>query len=505
KGFTHLRVDGRFEPTARWPRLDRFREHTIELPVGDLIVYADDEARLRTHLKTALEHGRGNLSILWPLDRLKEALAGGHTDIELETRSYSTQRACASCGTSFPEPDPRLFSYNSKHGWCSACFGTGLVLPGFNAEQSGEENVWQDDNAHPDTCAHCHGARLNPTALAVRWQERSIAELAAETVSAAHDWFNQLKLLGRDQSIAQDLLQEMRARLAFLEEVGLGYLALDRAAPTLSGGEAQRIRLAAQLGSNLQGVCYVLDEPTIGLHARDNHILLGALAQLQAKGNTLVVVEHDEDTLRRANHLIDIGPGAGTRGGRIVAQGTLDALMHAPESITGRYLKTPLPIPSAPRRPAQSQDTQLSIQGAQLHNLKNLNARIPLARLTVITGVSGSGKSSLARDCLLANAAQQLAARNNKKPAPAWQGCTHIAGLDAIDRVLEVDQTPIGKTPRSCPATYVGFWDKIRALFADTQEARMRGWAAARFSFNSGPGRCPACDGQGVRTIEMNF
>jgi len=505
KGYTHLRVDGRFEPTARWPRLDRFREHTIELPVGDLVVYADDEATLRAQLTTALEHGHGNLNILWPLDRLKDALASGHSDIALESRSYSTQRACASCRRSFPEPDPRLFSYNSKHGWCKACFGTGLVLAGFDAEQSGEESAWQDEASHPDTCAHCHGARLNPTALAVRWQGRGIAELAAQTVSESLAGFKQLQLAGREQSIAQDLLQEVRARLAFLEEVGLGYLALDRAAPTLSGGEAQRIRLAAQLGSNLQGVCYVLDEPTIGLHARDNHILLNALAQLEAKGNTLVVVEHDEDTLRRADHLIDIGPGAGTRGGRIVAQGDINSLMQAPESITGRYLKTPLPIPAAPRRPVQDNEAQLIIQGARLHNLQNLDAHIPLARLTVVTGVSGSGKSSLARDCLLANAAQQLTARNNRKPAPPWQGCAQITGLEAIDRVLEVDQTPIGKTPRSCPATYVGFWDKVRALFADTQEARMRGFATARFSFNTGPGRCPACEGAGVRTIEMNF
>ncbi|MFN3566987.1 MAG: excinuclease ABC subunit UvrA, partial [Burkholderiaceae bacterium] len=402
------------------------------------------------------------------------------------------------------EPDPRLFSYNSKHCWCPDCYGTGLKLPGFDADQTGEEiwwNAWYEGETVP--CETCHGQRLNRVALAVKWQGRSIAELAAGSVAEAKKLFASLALEGREEAIARDVLAEIRSRLDFLEEVGLGYLALDRAAPTLSGGEAQRIRLAAQLGSNLQGVCYVLDEPTIGLHPRDNRILLDALARLRGRGNTLVVVEHDEDTIRRAEHVIDIGPGAGVRGGRVVAQGTVDEVIASGESITGRYLEQPLVHPAQPRREVGEDTPRLVLRGARMHNLRGATAEFPLGRLTVVTGVSGSGKSTLARDVLLANL---TAIAGRRPPAdPKWQGCDAIDGWQLVDRVLEVDQTPIGKTPRSCPATYVGFWDAIRRLFADTAEARMRGYSASRFSFNTAGGRCEACEGQGVRTIEMNF
>jgi excinuclease ABC subunit A len=283
--------------------------------------------------------------------------------------------------------------------------------------------------------------------------------------------------------------------------VGLGYLTLDRAAPTLSGGEAQRIRLAAQLGSNLQGVCYVLDEPTIGLHPRDNRVLLDALQHLRSQGNTLVVVEHDEDTIRRADHVIDIGPGAGKRGGRVVAQGTVAALSANEASLTGRFLARPLKHPLNARRPVKAKDGALTVRGAALHNLQALDVRFPLQRLVAVTGVSGSGKSTLARDVLLTSVAALVSSRGKA----AVSGCSGVEGWQAVDRVLEVDQTPIGKTPRSCPATYIGFWDAIRKLFAETLEAKARGYAPNRFSFNTGEGRCPICEGQGVRTIEMSF
>jgi len=303
---------------------------------------------------------------------------------------------------------------------------------------------------------------------------------------------------------------EIRNRLAFLQEVGLGYLTLDRAAPTLSGGEAQRIRLAAQLGSNLQGVCYVLDEPTIGLHPHDNGILLNALKSLSDRGNTLVVVEHDEDTIRRADHLIDIGPGAGKRGGRLVAQGTAADLARVPESLTGQLLAHPLIHPLHPRRPITPDMPALQLRGAALHNLQQVDVDVPLGRLVAVTGVSGSGKSTLARDVLLANVAALVAAKGRKPDEAAassviLSGCSALSGWGGVDRVLEVDQTPIGKTPRSCPATYIGFWDAIRKLFTETLEAKARGYTAARFSFNTGQGRCPACEGQGMRTIEMSF
>src|SRR5690606_5186972 len=280
-------------------------------------------------------------------------------------------------------------------------------------------------------------------------------------------FFTGLVLRGRESEIARDILVEIRGRLEFMLKVGLGYLALDRAAPTLSGGEAQRIRLAARLGSNRQGVCYVLDEPTIGLHPRDNRILLDALALLEGHGNTLVVVEHDEDTIRRAAHVIDMGPGAGVRGGTVVAEGTVQQLMDDPQSVTGRYLREPLAHPLQPRRPIADDSPFLEVQGARLHNLRGVNARIPVGRLSVVTGVSGSGKSTLAREVMLDNLARAVSARSE----PSWSGCQRITGWEAIDRVLEVDQTPIGKTPRSCPATYVGFWDDVRKLFAGTRDA----------------------------------
>ena len=497
RGHSHLRVDGQFIPVAPWPRLDRYKEHTIELPVADVVVDPANEAELRAAVKSALENGQGVMSVVWPVNKLHEAL-----DSDLQQQHFSVKRACPSCGISFPEPDPRLFSYNSKHGWCTGCFGTGLQLQGFDEEQTGEEtawNAWYEGEAK--VCTQCDGQRLNRVARAVRWRDKSIAELASLPVSDAHTFFTGLVARGREGEIARDILTEIRGRLNFMQEVGLNYLALDRAAPTLSGGEAQRIRLAAQLGSNLQGVCYVLDEPTIGLHPRDNRILLDALARLEGNGNTLVVVEHDDDTIRRASHIIDIGPGAGVRGGRVVAQGSAQDLIDAPESVTGRYLAHPLKHPLQGRRPVEADTPMIQIRGARLHNLRHVDAQIPVGRLSVVTGVSGSGKSTLAREVLLDNLMQAV----SQGKAPGWAGCDSITGWEAIDRVLEVDQTPIGKTPRSCPATYVGFWDDVRKQFADTREARMRGWTSARFSFNTGDGRCPICEGQGMRTIEMNF
>jgi len=505
KGFTHLRVDGAFLPTAKWPRLDRFREHHIELPVADLVVSADNEAALREALARALEFGKGTVQVVGPLDDLARALRQGRNEAKLEQHAFSTKRACPACGKSFAEPDPRLFSYNSKHGWCESCYGTGLAIAGFDEEQTGEEiwwNEWFEGEAH--ACPACKGKRLNPTALAVRFRDHSIADLSALPVSGLEAFFAKLRLAGRDEAIARDILVELRGRLSFLREVGLDYLALDRAAPTLSGGEAQRIRLAAQLGSNLQGVCYILDEPTIGLHPRDNRILLDTLAKLEAKGNTLVVVEHDEDTIRRADHVLDLGPGAGTQGGRVVAEGTAEELMRHPDSVTGRCLAQPLLHPLAPRRKVSPRDTALEIRGATLHNLKDLDLRLPLARLTVVTGVSGSGKSTLAREVLRDNL-HRLVAEGRKHKAAPLHGCRELRGWEAVGRVLEVDQTPIGKTPRSCPATYVGFWDAVRKLFADTAESRIRGYSASRFSFNTAGGRCEACEGQGVQKIEMSF
>jgi len=533
RGFTHLRVDGNFLPTTNFPRLDRFKEHTIELPVFSLDVLPEQEALLREALARALLHGKGVVHVLSDLAGLSEAMQAGTPTAGIGRLSaFSTLRACPVCSTSYAELDPRLFSYNSKHGWCPDCVGTGVRL---TREQRKvfDDSVRDDDNkgreqtfAEPEVddltdavCPSCQGTRLNATARAVRFEGVSITELARLSVSDLRGWVETMQTLdrlsGRESDIARDLIPEIKGRLEFLEQVGLGYLTLDRGAPSLSGGEAQRIRLAAQLGSHLQGVCYVLDEPTIGLHARDNQILLGALQTLSAQGNTLVVVEHDVDTIRHADHIIDIGPSAGKRGGRLVAEGVVADIQGATESQTGRYLLHAMKHPLQARRSVLDEDRQrwITVTGANLHNLHKVTVSIPLSRLVAVTGVSGSGKSTLARDVLLANVHTAVQKRSTKAGRDAmaagenmaWVGCDDVTGFETVDRVLEVDQTPIGKTPRSCPATYIGFWDTIRKLFADTLEAKARGYAANRFSFNTGEGRCPSCEGQGIRTIAMSF
>ena len=491
RSFTHLRVDGEWLPTDNWPRLSRFHEHNIDLPVGRSTVEPRSEEALRALLAGAIEYGNGVVKVI-------NTGKGNGEDL------FSTRRACPSCSRSFEELDPRMFSFNSKHGWCRTCYGTGLELEDFDEEQTGEERWWNEwGHSEERICQACQGYRLKPEALAIRFRDQNISQLSAMSVGETEKFFRQLRLNGRAAEITRDLLSELCSRLSFLASVGLAYLTLDRAAPSLSGGEAQRIRLASQLGSNLRGVCYILDEPTIGLHPRDNRLLLDTLKTLEHKGNTVVVVEHDEDTIRQAQHVIDLGPGAGRNGGEIVAEGTVTQLVDNPNSLTGRFLAQPLRHPLFVRR-AQA-EKHLSIGGACLHNLKDVSVDIPLERLVCVTGVSGSGKSTLVREVLHHNLQAFITARREKKKSLAPMHCDLLGNWESIYRVLEVDQTPIGKTPRSCPATYVGFWTQIRKLFAETSEASIRGYDAGRFSFNVKGGRCESCEGQGTRKIEMSF
>lgn len=513
KGFEQLRVDGEYLSTDPWPVLDRYKEHNIELPVGICRVTAANETMLTVTLEQTLKLGNG-IVIVSPMSKTQTS----KTRVKSSKNSdvlFSIERSCPSCGQGFDELDPRLFSYNSKHGWCNGCYGTGVIIKNFDDEQTGEEEEWcsgEDESGKAEKhCHHCDGQRLNATALSVHFRDNSIADLAGLSVDQANQWFAKLKFTKKEAAIAKDLMVELNGRLKFLAKVGLGYLTLDRAAPTLSGGEAQRIRLASQLGSNLQGVCYILDEPTIGLHARDNRQLISTLRELQAQGNTVLVVEHDEDTILEADYIVDMGPGAGVNGGEVVAHGTLAQLKKNKKSITGQFVSNPMrhPMPNLINDELRGrwEPEKLSIVGANQNNLAKVNVDIPLRRLVCISGVSGSGKSTLIRSVLQNNLRPIINApgKNKKKKKGTWQGCEEIVGWDGIRRILEVNQTPIGRTTRSCPATYIGIWDQIRKLFAGTVDARLRGYMPARFSFNTGDGRCGACGGHGMRKVEMNF
>jgi excinuclease ABC subunit A len=517
-GYREIRADGKIFSTSEPFRLDRFREHDVEIVTGVL------ERKPRHSIKS-------------PQRLIDETLKLGHgmllaLDNHGKVSIHSTERACPNCGRSFEPLDPKNFSYNSPQGWCARCRGFGeLFYMPEDVDRGAREDAiaeswyeWQEGER--EMCPECNGARLNPVARAVRLdvirpsrlppfskkkkiRDRqdacpTIDAYSQMSVESAEQLFRKMKFRGRAAEIARDILPEIRERLKFLCEVGLGYLQLGRGVPTLSGGEAQRIRLAAQLGSNLSGVLYVLDEPTIGLHARDNEQLLATLEKLRSRGNSVVVVEHDEETMRRADFVVDLGPGAGVHGGQVVAAGTLKELLRHPESLTGKCLRAHKKYPTrGERRPVGGAKTGwLTLHDASKNNLKDVTVKFPLGRLVCVTGVSGSGKSTLVRECLLPALNQALKGRN---PKSGIRKDSKISGLETIKAVYEVDQSPIGRTPRSIPATYVGFFDEIRKLFAQVPEARLRGYSPSRFSFNSVHGRCPECEGAGQIKLEMNF
>jgi excinuclease ABC subunit A len=504
KGYPLLRVDGKWIEPAKFQPLDRYVEHTISVELGRFAKgqSAPDRRRL---LDTALALGRGTLYTL--------------NDQKLEA-VYSTSLFCPGTGRSFDELEPRLFSFNSPHGWCPQCQGFGTLLEVRTEGETEAEREVEIELAQEQAedellvCPECRGQRLNPLARAVRLPlgrgaaehgGLTIGQIGALSIVEALRFFRTVKPKGREARIARDILPEIVQRLAFLVDVGLGYLTLDRSAVTLSGGEAQRIRLAAQFGSELQGVLYVLDEPTIGLHPRDNARLLDSLGALKAKGNTLVVVEHDEDTMRFADRIIDLGPGAGREGGQIVAQGSWQTLAKQLDSPTGVILGKPLrhPIRGA-RRPVNEMSAWACIRGAHANNLKEIDVAFPLARFVALCGVSGAGKSTLLHD-VIKPAAQLSVARAGMRKKALDGPWTALEGFQHFTSVYEVDQAPIGKTSRSTPATYIGLMDEIRDLFARLPLARQRGYDSSRFSFNSGTGRCSECLGQGAVKVEMNF
>jgi excinuclease ABC subunit A len=514
EGYEELVVDGYRCQISDFPSLERYREHSIEVVIGELNGKAQG-TEMQNLLKKALKIGNGSAFLLAAGIQPSKGNAGllRQSSRAFQKVVLSTEMSCPTCGDAFEELDPRLFSFNSPHGWCPTCNGFGFILP-FSAEEDDSVSRLEaeltaelrSDSVSEEAiqqCPECRGTRLNKIARSVRIDGYTIDKITGISVREAARTVKNLKFSGPDRRIGADILSEIIQRLSFMREVGLDYLTLDRSARTLSGGESQRIRLAAQLGSNLRGVLYVLDEPSIGLHPRDNARLLDTLRSLKAKGNTLVVVEHDEETMQRADLIVDLGPGAGRRGGELIALGSIDQIKACKQSTTGKYLQEPMPHPIRSSRRTLDSVDWLEIFGARANNLKEIDVRFPVGRLSVITGVSGSGKSTLLRSVLLPAVREHLGRR--KKTADKIFPWTEVSGTDRLGGIFEVDQSPIGKTSRSIPATYVKIFDDIRSLFGQLPESRIRGYNPSRFSFNTEGGRCEICSGQGVIKLEMNF
>ena len=487
-GYVEARIDGKIKSLREQVIIDKNSKHTIEIVIDKislgekmkmaeselgkyLVKDKDGEQRLAEAIANAIELSNGLCAVIFP-DKIEQI--------------YSAKYACPQDGYSFPEIEPRLFSFNSPYGYCSACTGLGT------------ETLFSEID-----CPVCLGKRLNTNALSVKVADKNIWEITNLTIDEARDFFANVekKLDAREKEISNAVLKEILNRLQFMFDVGLHYLTLNRKAGTLSGGEAQRIRLASQVGTRLVGALYVLDEPTIGLHQRDNDKLVATLRNLCDVGNTIIVVEHDEDTILASDWVVDFGPGAGKHGGEIVFSGPLEKLLEKrTKSLTGEYLRGEKKIIMPKNRRAVDKTTpKIRIKGATAHNLKKVNVEIPLRRFICLTGVSGSGKSTLMHDILHTSVVNRLYRLGRK------QNCASITGTEYLDRVIVIDQSPIGRTPRSNPATYTKAFDLIREIFVSTEEARIRGFKVGRFSFNVPGGRCEHCEGRGVLEIEMHF
>ncbi|MCB0421208.1 MAG: excinuclease ABC subunit UvrA [Bdellovibrionales bacterium] len=506
KGFTQARIDGQWMELADAEKLAKHKAHTIDLMVDRLVIQEKFRSRLAESLNLAL------------------SLTDGLVTIEVMDQPqqiYSIHRACPQCGFSFPEMEPRLFSFNNPRGACPTCNGMGSLdfeeivretgygdqaqttthwrWRGEKVDTKGDEMDEGVDEYALDTCPDCHGERLRKEALNVFVGDKTITEMSRMPASDLLKLLNGLKLQRREQLIGEKIIQQICDRLEYMVRVGTPYLSLERPTRTLSGGEVQRIRLATQMGSSLVGVLYVLDEPSIGLHPRDHHRLLGILQEIRNRGNTILLVEHDEETIRSADHIIDIGPRAGREGGEVIACGTPDEISKHPQSLTGGYLSGRLTV-GQPEKLREGNGQWIELKGATGHNLQSVHLKLPLGKFIGVTGVSGSGKSTLIGDTLYRIIAKEFYG-SSRKPAPYES----IAGLDQIDKVIEINQKPIGRTPRSIPATYVGAYSPIRDLFAQLPEARLRGYRPGHFSFNVKGGRCETCQGAGLVKVEMHF
>lgn len=529
KGYLYVRVDGEVQEIYAGMKLDRYKNHTIEVVVDRLKLKGESEEdlkRLRATVDKAMTQGDGVMAIALPSNRVSGLISNSEQRERSNIRYFSRHLMCPTTGMSYAEPAPHTFSFNSPQGWCPCCRGLGKIKSGLGTRDSYNEEldniikddeswytrmlayVQQGDDEKEDkeeevfiTCPVCQGQRLNREALSFRIAEKNIAELSAMDITDFRAWLMNVPacLTNKQRAIAEPIIKEIISRLGFMLSVGLSYLSLSRSSDSLSGGENQRIRLATQVGSKLVNVLYILDEPSIGLHQRDNQRLIDSLKQLRDMGNSVIVVEHDEDMMRQADYIVDIGPKAGRLGGHIVFSGTPAELLKS-DTLTAKYLSgelsATLPITNNQSPIANA----LVLRGCRGNNLKGVDVSFPLGKMIAVTGVSGSGKSTLVNQTLYPILSQHFY-RSLRAPL-AYES---IDGMEHIDKVIAVDQSPIGRTPRSNPATYTGVFTDIRNLFAQLPESKIRSWKAGRFSFNNSGGRCEECSGNGYKTIQMHF